>query len=129
MIGGARRTIAYALHMACVTHALGMRHPSATVARVPRGPYPSPKARSRMSAKTVGFAISDEDRPELEMLVERFGHGNRSEFLRVAMRRLSRDLRAENLQELQSQARAQLGRVVPPEEVSALVKKVLRPSA
>ena len=79
-----------------------------------------------MTAKTVGFAISEEDRPELEMLVERFGGGNRSEFLRVAMRRLSRDLRVENLQELQAQARQELGRVVSPEEVNELVKKVLR---
>lgn len=80
-----------------------------------------------MAAKTVGFAISDEDRPELEMLVEHFGGGNRSEFLRVAMRRLSRDLRSENLQELQAQAHRELGRVVSPEEVNELVRKALRP--
>lgn len=79
-----------------------------------------------MPAKTVGFAISDEDRPELEMLVEHFGGGNRSEFLRVAMRRLSRDLRVEKLQELQAQARGELGRVISPEEVNELVKKTLR---
>ena len=78
-----------------------------------------------MPAKTVGFAISDEDRAELEVLVEHFGGGNRSEFLRVAMRRLSRDLRAENLRELQAQAHRELGRVVSPEEVNELVKKTL----
>ncbi len=79
-----------------------------------------------MTAKTVGFAIADEDRPELELLVEHFGGGNRSEFLRVAMRRLSRELRTENLQSLQAQARSELGRVVSPEEVNELVKKALR---
>jgi Arc/MetJ-type ribon-helix-helix transcriptional regulator len=79
-----------------------------------------------MTAKTVGFAISDEDRPELEKLVEHFGGGNRSEFLRVAMRRLSRDLRAETLQELQRQAHSELGRVVSADEVNELVKKTLR---
>jgi Arc/MetJ-type ribon-helix-helix transcriptional regulator len=79
-----------------------------------------------MTAKTVGFAISDEDRPELEKLVEHFGGGNRSEFLRVAMRRLSRDLRAEKLRELQAQAHQELGRAVSPEEVNELVKTVLR---
>ena len=79
-----------------------------------------------MTAKTVGFAISEEDRPELELLVEHFGGGNRSEFLRVAIRRLSRDLRTENLQELQAQARRELGRVVSPDEVNDLVKTVLR---
>jgi len=79
-----------------------------------------------MTAKTVGFAISDEDRPELEKLVEHFGRGNRSEFLRVAIRRLSRDLRAETLQELQRQAHRELGRVVSADEVNELVKKTLR---
>ena len=38
-----------------------------------------------MAAQTVGFAVADDDRPMLDRLVERYGHGNRSEFLRVAM--------------------------------------------
>jgi Arc/MetJ-type ribon-helix-helix transcriptional regulator len=80
-----------------------------------------------MTAKTVGFAISDEDREQLDLLVDHFGHGNRSEFLRVAMKRLRRDMWAENLQQLQAEAREQMsGRVVSPEEVTALVKQTLR---
>jgi Arc/MetJ-type ribon-helix-helix transcriptional regulator len=80
-----------------------------------------------MTAKTVGFAISDEDREQLDLLVDHFGHGNRSEFLRVAMKRLRRDMWAENLQQLQAEAREQLGgRVVSREEVTALVKQTLR---
>lgn len=80
-----------------------------------------------MSAKTVGFAIAEEDRPQLDQLVEHFAHGNRSEFLRIAMRRLNRDRIAENLQSIQSQARAELhGRVVSPEEVAEMVRSVLR---
>jgi Arc/MetJ-type ribon-helix-helix transcriptional regulator len=83
-----------------------------------------------MSAKTVGFAIADEDRAQLDALVEHFGHGNRSEFLRVAMKRLHRDMLAERMQQLQAQAREDLGgRVVSPEEVTALVKRALRESA
>ncbi len=82
-----------------------------------------------MTAKTVGFAISDQDREQLDLLVDHFGHGNRSEFLRVAMKRLRRDMWAENLQQLQADARGQLnGRVVSPEEVTALVKQTLRAS-
>ena len=77
-----------------------------------------------MAAKTVGFAIAEEDGPVLESLVEHFGHGNRSEFLRVAMKRLSRDMRAEKFQQLQEAARTDLGgRVVTREEVLALVRK------
>lgn len=80
-----------------------------------------------MTAKTVGFAIADEDRAELDELVDYFGKGNRSEFLRVAMRRLRRDKMAENLQRIQAQMREDMGgRIVSPEEVNEMVKSVLR---
>ncbi len=83
-----------------------------------------------MTAKTVGFAIADEDRERLDALVEHFGKGNRSEFLRVAIRRLHRDMMSERMQQLQSRAREELaGRVVSREEVTALVKQTLRDSA
>jgi hypothetical protein len=83
-----------------------------------------------MTATTVGFAIADEDRAELKELVDYFGHGNRSEFLRVAMKRLRRDKMAENLQRIQAQMREDMGgRVVSPEEVTEMVKSVLRESA
>ena len=80
-----------------------------------------------MTAKTVGFAISDEDRPLLEELVEHYGNGHRSEFLRVAMKRLKRDRMAEKLRALQQDVRADLaGRIVSQEEVTAAVKLALR---
>ncbi len=83
-----------------------------------------------MAAKTVGFAIADEDREQLDALVDHFGKGNRSEFLRVAIRRLRHDMVAERMQELQSRARTELaGRVVTRDEVSALVKQTLRDHA
>lgn len=83
-----------------------------------------------MTAKTVGFAIADEDQPRLQALVEHFGNGNRSEFLRAAMKRMTHDMWAEKMRDLQSQARDELdGRVVSREEVTALVKKTLRASA
>lgn len=74
-----------------------------------------------MTAKTVGFAIGDDERALLDDLVEHYGGGNRSEFLRVAIRRLARDRRAERLQALQHEAREQLGRVVTPDDVRAAV--------
>ena len=83
-----------------------------------------------MAARTVGFAIADEDREQLNALVEHYGNGNRSEFLRVAMRRLHRDMLAERMQELQARAREELGgRVVTRDEVTALVKQTLRDHA
>jgi Arc/MetJ-type ribon-helix-helix transcriptional regulator len=79
-----------------------------------------------MAAKTVGFAIADEDRSQLDALVEHYGHGNRSEFLRVAMKHLRHDMWAEKMQGIQSDARVDLGgRVVSAEEVTALVKRAL----
>lgn len=82
-----------------------------------------------MSAKTVGFAIAEEDQAMLRTLVDHFGNGNRSEFLRAAMKRMTHDMWAERMRGLQDQAHQELaGRVVSREEVTALVKKTLRTS-
>lgn len=83
-----------------------------------------------MTAKTVGFAIAEEDRVELDKLVDYFGRGNRSEFLRIAIKRLRRDKMAENLQRIQAQMREDMGgRIVSPEEVTEMVKSVLHERA
>lgn len=74
-----------------------------------------------MGAKTVGFAISESERALLDELVEHYGGGNRSEFLRVAIRRLARDRRAERLSAVQQEARKDLGRVVTADEVRAAI--------
>jgi Arc/MetJ-type ribon-helix-helix transcriptional regulator len=79
-----------------------------------------------MVAQTVGFAVADDDRPLLERLVERFGHGNRSEFLRVAMRVMAAEERAERLRDIQARAHAQTGRVYTAAEVNELVAAVLK---
>lgn len=78
-----------------------------------------------MGAKTVGFAIADEDRALLEELVAEYGGGNRSEFLRFAIRRVARDRLAERMSKLQSQARIELaGKVYTTQETQALIKKI-----
>lgn len=79
-----------------------------------------------MTAKTIGFAIAESDRAQLDRLVERFGHGNRSEFLRAAMRVMAVEDRAQRLRSLQSRAAETLGRTVSPDEVNSLVRDVLR---
>jgi len=55
-----------------------------------------------MSTKTIGFAVADEDMARLERLTARFGHGNRSAFLREAMKQMEVIERAERLAELQA---------------------------
>jgi Arc/MetJ-type ribon-helix-helix transcriptional regulator len=55
-----------------------------------------------MATKTVGFAIAEEDEKRLERLTQKFGHGNRSAFLREAMRQMEVIDRAERLASLQA---------------------------
>lgn len=82
-----------------------------------------------VTAKTVGFAIADEDRVQLDALVQHYGNGNRSEFLRIAIKHLRHDMWAEKMQLIQSEARADLdGRVVTAEEVAVLVKRAISTS-
>jgi hypothetical protein len=55
-----------------------------------------------MSSSTIGFAVSDEDRPRLERLATRYSEGNRSAFLRVALDHMEAIERAEQLADLQA---------------------------
>ena len=41
-----------------------------------------------MSSRTIGFAVAEEDLERLGRLTEKFGKGNRSAFLREAMRQM-----------------------------------------
>ncbi len=80
-----------------------------------------------MRAKTVGFAIADEDRELLDELVKEYGAGNRSEFLRVAMRRMKHDLLAQRFRALQKDAHDLVeGRILSEDEVFSLVKQISR---
>lgn len=77
-----------------------------------------------MGAKTVGIAISDELRPALDEVVEHFGHGNRSEFLRLAVRDYQGRLRLERMHALRERARAERGgRRYSTDEVLALIRQ------
>jgi Arc/MetJ-type ribon-helix-helix transcriptional regulator len=76
--------------------------------------------------KTVGFSIASSDMPRLDRLVEKYGHGNRSEFLREAMRQMEVVDRAQRLQHLQAIGTAHSAdRGVTLDDVNAIVDKVL----
>jgi len=78
-----------------------------------------------MAAVTVGFAIAESDRALLDELVDYYAQGNRSEFLRLAIKRMERDRFAQRMQDLQAEVRAQLGgKVLSPQEVADLVREV-----
>lgn len=55
-----------------------------------------------MSTSTVGFAVADEDQDRLARLVEHFGAGNRSAYLRATLPVMESLARAERLRELQA---------------------------
>lgn len=83
-----------------------------------------------MAAETIGFAVQPEDKPELDRLVQKYGNGNRSEFLREAMRTMAARDRAEQLDELgQSFAKKDLerwGRPLTEDENAALTRLVVK---
>ena len=77
-------------------------------------------------ASSVSFAMTETDRRKLARLAKRFAGGNRSEFLRIAMREMEALDRAERLRRLQAfgaQQSARLGLAV--EDVNDVVHRVL----
>ena len=77
-------------------------------------------------AKTIGFSIADGDAERLDRLVRKYGHGNRSEFLREAMRQMETVDRAERLQRLQGIGTARSAATAYTlDDVNRVVKKVL----
>ena len=79
-----------------------------------------------MASITVGFSIPEEDESRLRHLVERFGQGNRSAFLRVAMKHMEVLERAERLDELATYGTERLiAKNLTVEEIPDLVKQVL----
>jgi Arc/MetJ-type ribon-helix-helix transcriptional regulator len=79
-----------------------------------------------MASITVGFSIPEEDQPRLEHLVKTFAGGNRSAFLRLAMKHMEVVERAERLRNLQTygvQQRTATG--LDDVEVEEIVHRVL----
>jgi hypothetical protein len=86
-----------------------------------------PSYHDGMSAQTIGFAVQPEDRPVLDELVEYFGDGNRSAYLRATMKVMKSVMLAEQLRELQAygqQRTAELG--VEPAQVPDAVREFLK---
>lgn len=80
-----------------------------------------------MSTKTVGFAIADDDVARLDRLTEKFGHGNRSAFLREAMRQMEVIDRAERLAELHAYGNDRAAAAgLRADEALAVVRRVLK---
>jgi Arc/MetJ-type ribon-helix-helix transcriptional regulator len=80
-----------------------------------------------MASQTIGFAISDEDRTRLDRLVEHFGGGNRSAYLRATLKVMESLRRAERLRELQAANHRRLAeRGVSAEDLPALIQQAYK---
>ncbi len=75
----------------------------------------------------MGFAVQPEDLPLLEELVEYFGNGNRSAYLRATLRVMRSVMLADQLRELQAYGQQRTAEVgVEPADVSAKVQEFLK---
>ena len=80
-----------------------------------------------MSTRTVGFAIAEEDEARLERLTQKFGRGNRSAFLREAMRQMEVIERADRLASLQAYgAERSTAAGLTPDDALEVVRRVLK---
>lgn len=82
-----------------------------------------------MSAQTLGFAVQPEDRPVLDELVEYFGHGNRSAYLRATLKVMKSIMIADQLRDAQAyghQRTAELG--IDPADVPSRIQQFLKGS-
>ncbi|GAA3377909.1 hypothetical protein GCM10020367_55440 [Streptomyces sannanensis] len=80
-----------------------------------------------VSTQTIGFAVSDADRADLDELVEYFGGGNRSAYLRATIKIMKSVKLAEELREVQAygeQKLAEQGASLA--DVTAITRRVLK---
>lgn len=82
-----------------------------------------------MASQTIGFAVADEDRERLERLVEYFGNGNRSAYLRATLKVMESLRRAERLRELQAANHRRLAQEgIATEDLPELIRKAYKGS-
>lgn len=80
-----------------------------------------------MGAKTIGFAVADEDRATLDELVDHFGNGNRSAYLRETLKIMSSVKLAEEWQQLQAYGQSRLDALgLTIDDVPTLVRRELK---
>lgn len=80
-----------------------------------------------MGTRTIGFAVADEDAARLERLTQKFGGGNRSAFLREAMRQMEVVDRAQRLAALQAYgAERSAAAGLSPDDALEVVRRVLK---
>jgi hypothetical protein len=80
-----------------------------------------------MSTTTIGFAVADEDREVLDELVEYFGGGKRSAYLRATLKVMRPLKLAEELRDLQAYGQRKLAEQDSSlDDVPAIVRRVVK---
>jgi hypothetical protein len=83
--------------------------------------------RLAVGTKTVGFAISDEDQAQLDELVEYFGQGNRSAYLRATFKIMKSVKLAEQWREMQAYGQQRLAEEgLTVEDLPEITRRVLK---
>jgi hypothetical protein len=83
-----------------------------------------------MSAQTLGFAIQPEDRAVLDELVEYFGGGNRSAYLRATLKVMKSIMIADQLREAQAYGQQRTAELdIEPADIPGQVQNFLKGSA
>jgi hypothetical protein len=78
-------------------------------------------------SQTIGFAVADDDRERLDRLVEYFGNGNRSAYLRATLKVMESLRRAERLRELQAANHRRLAEQgISAEELPDLIREAYK---
>jgi Arc/MetJ-type ribon-helix-helix transcriptional regulator len=81
------------------------------------------------ASHTIGFAVADEDRERLDRLVEHFGNGNRSAYLRATLKVMESLHRAERLRELQASNHRRLAQQgISAEDLPDLIRQAYKGS-
>jgi hypothetical protein len=80
-----------------------------------------------MASTTVGFALAEDDRERLDRLVEHFGDGNRSAYLRASMKVMEGVMLAEEFRDLQTYGQHKLAeKGFTVEDVPRLVRQAIK---
>jgi hypothetical protein len=83
-----------------------------------------------MAAQTLGFAVQPEDRQVLDELVEYFGGGNRSAYLRATLKVMKSIMIADQLRESQAYGQQRIAELsIEPADVPARIQEFLKGSA
>lgn len=87
----------------------------------------APRRHTKSQAQTLGFSVQEEDRPILDELVDYFGDGNRSAYLRATYRVMKSIMLAEQVRDLQAYGQQRTAELqIDPADVPDRIREFLK---